>query len=114
MMDHRVPGTSIAEGRRRPVMLSSAAVDDFANLEERAKKSLVAKLKRLAAGTLQGTHLLTGSLGEQGYKSFKSGDLRAVYRDLSPEELMKQGFEERVARKGGIFVLDILPAHEPR
>lgn len=112
MVDRRVPGASIAEGRRRPVMLSSVAVGDFANLEKRAKRPLIAGLQRLAAGSLEGERLVNGSLGEQGYKYFVAGDLRAVYREMSPDELMNQGFEERLARQGGIFVVDILPTHE--
>lgn len=108
----RVPGRSITEGRRRPVMLSSVAAGDFANLEARAKEPLITGLSRLAAGSLEGEPLVNGSLGEQGYKYFVSGDLRAVYREMSPDELVKQGFEERLARQGGIFVVDILSTHE--
>lgn len=92
-------------------MLSTIAHGDFIKLGERARP-LIARLELLAAGAPGAERLGEGSLGEQVYKYVMAGDLGVVFREMSPDELMKQGFEERLARRGGIFVLDILPTHE--
>lgn len=115
MSDTRVPGKSIIDGRRRPVMLSSVAVGDLENLEDQTKRSLAVGLKRLADGSLKGKDLLVrGPLGERGYKYIAAGEFRAVYREMSPAELVEQGYEKSLARKGGIFVVDIVTASEFR
>lgn len=111
MNDRRVPGW---QGDRQPILLSSAAVHDLKTLETQPKESLAAGLRRLARGAFKGKDLLIGSLGEQGYKYIDAGDVRAVYREMSPDELMKQGYAESLARHGGIFVVDILPVSQFR
>ena len=111
MGDMRVPGDSIADGRRRPVMLSSIARDSVSRLGARAKP-LIAKLEDLAAGASGDGRLIQGPLGKQGYKYMIVGDLRTVYREISPVELMNQGYDEHLALTGGIFVVDILSTRD--
>lgn len=108
----RRPAGDIAEGRRRPVILSSAARGEVIRLGKRASGQLVAGLERLAAAEPGAEALLARSFGEQGYKAFVAGHLLAVYREMTSDELMEQGFEERLARRGGIFVVDIIPTSE--
>lgn len=93
------------------MMLSSAARSDVINLGERAKP-LIAGLERLAAGAPDAGRLVKGSFGEQEYRYFDAGKLRAVYREISPDELINQGFEDRLVTRGGIFVVDIFSTQD--
>ncbi|GAA3287479.1 hypothetical protein GCM10017708_04820 [Arthrobacter citreus] len=111
MSDDRVPGADILQGRRRPVMLSSSARDSVSKLGARAKP-LLARLERLAAGASEDGPLIQGSLGKQGYKYMTIGDLRTVYREITPAELMNQGYKEYLTRRGGIFVVDIFSTRD--
>lgn len=112
MVDRRVPGLGIAEGRRRPVILSSSARVVVTKLGEPASSQLVAGLQRLAATPASTEGLMAGSSGELSYKAFVAGQVLAVYREMTPDEVIEQGYEERLARRGGIFVVDVIPTSE--
>jgi len=107
-----MPGPDIAQGRRRPVILSSAARTQVLRLGKRAQAELLAELERLAAAGPGGQSPTVTSFGERGYKALVAGDLLAVFREMTPDEVMKQGYEERLTRRGGIFVVQVIPTNQ--